>query len=395
MKNSFAKPKSSFALAPQKDSAFQRRINWLRLSGAWYEMAFNSLYYYRLLEENRDIVNRFDDQIRIDLHRTFPHDPYFAEPESLEVLENILRAYSFRNPNVGYCQGMNFIAGRFLTLKFSEVESFWMMVQVVEQFLPFEYYSTMSGVLLDQKVFDYLLRTRLPKIAKVFDRIEMNTSLITVQWFTCMFAYTFKSVVVARLWDEIFLHGHYAIYKVALAVFDLSYDMIKDKNELTDIFEAIEKTCKAIKTPERLVEVMNRKLFRMHPLLLKRLQESANQEVMKELHSRCDLVYGQEEIMKKMLGCCENEDTCKQMDYATTSFFTFMTDVIISVDEDYLDVFNYEKQVDVSLIRESKNLMTGRKNHICRNVKESNEYKVFDNEVKSSFIQISDEVKGF
>ncbi len=99
--------------------------------------------------------------------------------------------------------------------------------------------------------------------------------------------------------------------------------------------------------------------------------------------------------MKKMLGCCENEDTCKQMDYMTTSFFTFMTDVIISVDDDYLELGRYELSVDVSLIRESKDLMVGRKNHICRNVREDNEFKVYAEQVRSSFLEIAEEVKHF
>ena len=151
-----------------------RKQFWLRISGAMHEMSYNSLYYHRLLQEKRHFVSKFTKQIEKDLNRTFPDDPFFQNPQSFEILENILFAYSFRNPTVGYCQGMNFIAGRFLTLGFSEVETFWMLVQVIENYMPFEYFSTMSGVLIDQKVFDYLLRTRLPKVAKAFDRNEMN-----------------------------------------------------------------------------------------------------------------------------------------------------------------------------------------------------------------------------
>jgi len=329
-----------------------------------YEMCYNSLYYYRLLKENKHISSRFADQIKIDLHRTFPKDPYFSDPSSLEVLQNILVAYSFRNPNVGYCQGMNFIAGRFLTLGFSEVETFWMLVQVIERYLPFEYYSTMSGVLIDQKVFDYLLRTRLPKVAKVFDRLDINSSLITVQWFTCLFAYTFNSNVVARLWDEIFKQGHDIVYRICLAVFFLASKDLMGKRELTEVFQCFEKTCKNVKNPEKFLELIDRKLFRIHPVLLDRIKDSAVSEVNKELLERCDTIYKKEELMKKVLVCCDDDDTCKQLDYSTTSFFTFMTDLIISIDDDYIELGVFREVVDVSLIRESSDLIVGRKNHL-------------------------------
>lgn len=43
------------------------------------------------------------------------------------ALRRVLRAYSVYDRDVGYCQGMNFIAGMFLTFM-SEEESFWLLV---------------------------------------------------------------------------------------------------------------------------------------------------------------------------------------------------------------------------------------------------------------------------
>jgi len=37
------------------------------------------------------------------------------------AIENILRAYSIRNPTIGYCQGFNFIVGRLLKVVNEEV----------------------------------------------------------------------------------------------------------------------------------------------------------------------------------------------------------------------------------------------------------------------------------
>jgi hypothetical protein len=48
-------------------------------------------------------------------------------PGGQAALRRVLRAYSYYDRDVGYCQGMNFIAGMFLTLM-SEEEAFWLLV---------------------------------------------------------------------------------------------------------------------------------------------------------------------------------------------------------------------------------------------------------------------------
>jgi len=93
-------------------------------------------------------------QIDLDLHRTFPDHPLFSgEPrdsaaggggagggvgtggsELLGALRRLLRAYARRNRAVGYCQGLNFIAGVML-LFLSEEQAFWLLATLLEQVL--------------------------------------------------------------------------------------------------------------------------------------------------------------------------------------------------------------------------------------------------------------------
>ena len=55
-----------------------------------------------------------DDIISRDIHRTFPEHPLFGFAQGQQSLFNLLKAYSLHDLEVGYCQGMAFVAGLLL-----------------------------------------------------------------------------------------------------------------------------------------------------------------------------------------------------------------------------------------------------------------------------------------
>ncbi len=68
------------------------------------------------------------------------------------------------NPDVGYCQSLNFLAGTML-LFMGEEDSFWLLVTVVERLLPADYFTrSMIGAHVDQHVLAHIIETRLPRI---------------------------------------------------------------------------------------------------------------------------------------------------------------------------------------------------------------------------------------
>jgi hypothetical protein len=90
--------------------------------------------------------------IEKDLHRTFPSNDNFTSEEGLAPLRRLLIAYSVRNPAVGYCQSMNFLAA-VLLLHLTEEQAFWVLAALIEDILPADYYSvSMLGSRVDQQV---------------------------------------------------------------------------------------------------------------------------------------------------------------------------------------------------------------------------------------------------
>ncbi len=110
-------------------------------------------------------------------------------------LRNVLYAYTRRNPTVGYCQGLNFIAATLLRF-LEEEETFWTLTMLIECILPIDYYSVMVGVLLDQKIFQYYIKKYLPSLFQHFQKIGMDPSLFSLQWFVCLFSYNLPFVVI-------------------------------------------------------------------------------------------------------------------------------------------------------------------------------------------------------
>ena len=77
--------------------------------------------------------------IRVDLCRTFPRREFFQVFENREKLGRILLSFGACRPQVGYCQGMNFLAGFLVALSGGlEEEAFWMFGLLFMHILQFQ-----------------------------------------------------------------------------------------------------------------------------------------------------------------------------------------------------------------------------------------------------------------
>ncbi len=77
---------------------------WETLSGSIYLRFSNPGCYERLLEENKGRTTSSTDDIEKDLHRSLPEYAGYQSEAGINALRRVLRAYSFMNPELGYCQ---------------------------------------------------------------------------------------------------------------------------------------------------------------------------------------------------------------------------------------------------------------------------------------------------
>lgn len=117
-----------------------------------------------------DYPNNHFKVIEKDLNRTFPSESYYTA-EIKESIKRVLRAYVWRNPTVGYIQGMNYLVFRLWKVLQTEEETFWTFAMVVETYMPPDYYVDMYGAISSAAILSRVFKQYkiLPEVRKAFD----------------------------------------------------------------------------------------------------------------------------------------------------------------------------------------------------------------------------------
>ena len=77
---------------------------WETLSGSLYLRFENPGFYDQLIADNQGRTNTSTEEIEKDLHRSLPEYSAYQSEEGIGALRRVLQAYSFKNPETGYCQ---------------------------------------------------------------------------------------------------------------------------------------------------------------------------------------------------------------------------------------------------------------------------------------------------
>jgi hypothetical protein len=87
---------------------------WEITSGSMYSRLQNPDLYTETLAKYSGQSSLAIDEIEKDLNRSLPEYPGFQSEEGIGRLRRVLTAYSWTNPEVGYCQAMNIVVAALL-----------------------------------------------------------------------------------------------------------------------------------------------------------------------------------------------------------------------------------------------------------------------------------------
>ncbi|XP_053694292.1 growth hormone-regulated TBC protein 1-A [Sabethes cyaneus] len=213
---------------------------WMKSSGAHGMQQKEPALYQTLLRYEFD--QEISDQIKIDLPRTFPDNIHFEQYKL--GLYNVLITYAHHNKSVGYCQGLNYIAGLILIVTKNEESTFWLLKVLVENIVPLYHTRKMENLITDIDVLSELIKVRAPDVHKHIESLGLPWPVIATKWLICLYAEVVPTETALRIWDCVFLEGNKILLRVGISiVIGLKQEILAtdDISTLIGLFRALEK----------------------------------------------------------------------------------------------------------------------------------------------------------
>lgn len=175
-----------------------------------------------MLETYRVLITKDSAQesgITRDIHRTFPAHDYFkdSEGDGQESLYKICKAYSVYDEELGYCQGMSFLAA-VLLLHMPEEQAFCVLVKIMYDYgLRDHYRNNFEDLHCKFFQLERLLQEQLPDLYVHFMELNLEAHMYASQWFLTLFTAKFPLCMVFHIIDLLLCEGLNIIFNVALA----------------------------------------------------------------------------------------------------------------------------------------------------------------------------------
>lgn len=206
-----------------------RWLAWRALSG--WTVLYKPGVYERIKQGDPD--QRVVEAVEKDLDRTFPRMDEFDD-EKKRQLAYVGRSYACLFPQVGYCQGMNFIAGFLLLAAGTSYEdAFYMFVRIMTKYRASLLFC--EGLpLLKLMTFQFraLLEHIFPEVSNHFTKENITPELYFTKWILTIFTQPLSFPSAARVWDLIICDGLEMLLLVALGTIKvLKPRLLKESTE--------------------------------------------------------------------------------------------------------------------------------------------------------------------
>ncbi|KAK9751671.1 Phosphotyrosine interaction domain (PTB/PID) [Popillia japonica] len=186
---------------------------WQRLAGSDEVL----LEKYRLLITQESAC---ENVIQRDIARTFPAHDFFKEAGGLgqDSLYRVSKAYAVYDSEVGYCQGLSFLAATLL-LHMPEEQAFGVLVKLMYQYgLRDLYKDGFDNLYLRLYQLNKLMEEQLGPLYQHFNAHSIETHMFASQWFLTLFTARFPLYFVFHIIDVFLLQGIETLFQVALAL---------------------------------------------------------------------------------------------------------------------------------------------------------------------------------
>lgn len=166
-----------------------------------------------------DLDPAWVESIELDIPRTAPQN---LDASGEDSLRRLLHGFAHRHPDVGYCQGLNYVAATFLFLGFDEATALHGFCSLIEQCCPGYHGQQLEGYHRDVLVLTALADQVLSaKARRRLSNLGVPLAALALDHFITLASANWPLSATARMWDLILLHGQPAVFASFLALLEL------------------------------------------------------------------------------------------------------------------------------------------------------------------------------
>lgn len=156
--------------------------------------------------------------IGVDLPRTFPALAFYQEggPNHAE-LHRVLDAYVCYRPDIGYVQGMSYLAA-ILLLYLDDVTAFTCLANLLNRSVHMAFYKMDVELSEYISLFETLFKRSLPHLHHHFESVGLTSEMYLLDWFLTIFSKSLPLDLATHLWDIYIFEGPSFLFRASLGI---------------------------------------------------------------------------------------------------------------------------------------------------------------------------------
>nr|XP_004656044.1 TBC1 domain family member 14 isoform X1 [Jaculus jaculus] len=165
--------------------------------------------------------------IKLDISRTFPSLCIFQQGGPYhDMLHSILGAYTCYRPDVGYVQGMSFIAA-VLILNLDTADAFIAFSNLLNKPCQMAFFRVDHGLMLTYfAAFEVFFEENLPKLFAHFKKNNLTPDIYLIDWIFTLYSKSLPLDLACRIWDVFCRDGEEFLFRTALGILKLFEDIL-------------------------------------------------------------------------------------------------------------------------------------------------------------------------
>jgi len=162
------------------------------------------------------------DQINSDLPRTFPAFSCFRPGGPLHMtVKNVLETYVYSRPDIGYVQGLSYIAANICLQCGDEYLAFQSLANIIQKEHMYAFFKLDQREIYSYyKVYEMAMRdNKLGKrVLKRLELLNIHPHLYLFNWMQTLFLKVLPIKVANRIWDCFLLEGTSYLIRISVAL---------------------------------------------------------------------------------------------------------------------------------------------------------------------------------